>query len=226
PEIERVKMRTTVRSTIGTDVKKDADKFMAEYERRKAGESFRVWKSKFSAVGEYISGNLYTVFGKSGRGKSVTTLEDGLYAASQGANVLIWAMEMGWYEVMVRIYVSLSGEEGVTTAHLNGVDMSAGFNSRDVRLGTLNDEFEPAFRFFIGTFNHRRQGNVTVRGGADPDWTDRSLRAWRADIEAADADVAIIHPISYMDYERNTSSTAGGHAANTSNKLRRRAGNT
>lgn len=226
PEIEKVKMRTTVRSTIGTDVKKDADKFMAEYERRKAGESFRVWKSKFSAIGEYISGNLYTVFGKSGRGKSVITLEDGIYAATQGANVLAWTMEMGWYEVMVRIYVSLSGEEGVTTAHLNGVDMSAGFNSRDVRLGTLNDEFEPAFRFFIGTLNDKLPGNITVRAVDDPDFTDRSLRALKADIEAADADVVIVDPFYYMDYERNTSNTTGGDAANTSNRLRRLAGNT
>lgn len=226
PEIEKVKMRTSVRSSIGTDVKKDADKFMAEYERRKAGESFRVWKSKFSAIGEYISGNLYTVFGKSGRGKSVTTLEDGIYAATQGANVLIWAMEMGWYEVMVRIYVSLSGEEGVTTAHLNGVDMSAGFNSRDVRLGALNDEFEPAFRSFIGTLNDKLPGNITVRAVDDPDFTDRSLRALKADIEATDADVVIVDPFYYMDYERNTSNTTGGDAANTSNRLRRLAGNT
>lgn len=220
PEIERVKMRTTVRSSVGTDVKKDADKFMAEYERRKAGESFRVWKSKFSAVGEYISGNLYTVFGKSGRGKSVITLEDGIYAASQGANVLAWTMEMGWYEVMVRIYVSLSGEEGVTTAHLNGVDMSAGFNSRDVRLGTLNDEFEPAFQFFISTLNDKLPGNIVVRAVDDPDFVDKSLRALEADIDATDADFVIVDPFYYLDYEKNTSKTTGGDASKTSERLR------
>src|SRR5690606_2123950 len=36
---------------------------------------------------------------------------------------------------------------------------------------------------------------------------------------------AIIDPFYYMDYERNTSNTTGGDAANTSNKLRRLAGN-
>src|SRR5690625_1261946 len=56
-KLESVKMRTHVRTNVGTDVKKDVDKFLEEYERRKAGESFKVWKSKFSAVGEYISGN-------------------------------------------------------------------------------------------------------------------------------------------------------------------------
>src|SRR5699024_484478 len=82
--LESVRIRTSVRETIGTDIKRDSDKFIEEYERRKAGESFKVWKSKYSAIGEYISGNMYTVFGESGRGKSVITLEDAIYAASQG----------------------------------------------------------------------------------------------------------------------------------------------
>src|SRR5699024_11067526 len=97
--LESAKIRTSVREGVGTDVKKDTEKFIEEYERRKAGESFKVWKSKFSAIGEYISGNMYTVFGESGRGKSVLTLEDAIYAAMQGANVLAWTLEMGWYEV-------------------------------------------------------------------------------------------------------------------------------
>src|SRR5699024_11021100 len=71
--LESVRIRMSVRETIGTDIKRDSDKFIEEYERRKAGESFKVWKSKYSAIGEYISGNMYTVFGESGRGKSVIT---------------------------------------------------------------------------------------------------------------------------------------------------------
>src|SRR5690606_13975060 len=109
---------------VGTDIKTDASKFLAEYDRRKAGESFRIWKSKFSAIGEYVSSNLYTVYGKSGRGKSIITLEDAIYAAQQGANVLIWATEMGCFEVLVRIYVSISGEAGVTNANFNGLDLA------------------------------------------------------------------------------------------------------
>src|SRR5690625_4236860 len=34
--LESVKMRTSVRESVGTDIKKDIDKFLAEYERRKA----------------------------------------------------------------------------------------------------------------------------------------------------------------------------------------------
>lgn len=219
-EAESIRIRTSVRQTVGTNVKTDGDKFTAEYDRRKAGESFRIWRSKFSAIGEYISGNLYTVFGKSGRGKSVIALEDAIYAASQGANVLIWAMEMGWYEVLVRIYVSISGEEGVTTARLNGVDMSAGFDSRDVRLGQLNEDFETAFKFFIDTLNDRISGNITIRAVDDEDFGDRTLRALESDIETVKADYVVVDPFYYLHYETNTSKTTGGDAANTSMKLR------
>lgn len=227
PEVtEGIRERTAIRKSVGTDIKADVYKVKAEYERRKSGDSFKIWKSKYSAIGEYVSSNLYTVFGKSGRGKSVMSLEDAIYAASQGANVLIWAMEMGWYEVLVRIYTSISGEEGITTAQLNGVDMSAGFNSRDVRLGQLNDEFETAFMFFIDTMNDRLKGNITVRAVDDEDFGDRTLRALSADIEATNADYVVIDPFYYLDYEKNTSRTTGGDAAATSEKLRRLAGRT
>src|SRR5690625_210606 len=82
--VESVKMRTDVRDNVGTDIKRDGDKFLEEYRRRKLGKSFRVWESKFDAIGEYVSSNLYTVYGKSGRGKSVITLEDAIHVAKQG----------------------------------------------------------------------------------------------------------------------------------------------
>ncbi len=91
-------MRTNVRNSVGTDIKRDIDKFKAEYENRKAGESFRIWRSKFDfvnkAMGGYVSSNVYVIYGKSGRGKSAVSLEEVTNCAMQGANVLIWSMEM------------------------------------------------------------------------------------------------------------------------------------
>src|SRR5699024_7272510 len=182
--LESVKIRTDVREHVGTSVKEDTEKFIEEYERRKAGESFKVWKSKFSAIGEYISGNMYTVFGESGRGKSVITLEDAIYAAMQGANVLLWTLEMGWYEVMVRIYASISGELGYTKVNFEGVDMDAGFDSRGLRLGDLSDDFERAFEEFLRNINDYIRGNIIVRAVDDENFTDRSLRALESDIKA------------------------------------------
>src|SRR5690606_10493765 len=42
-ESESIMIRTSVRDNVGTDVKRDNEKFLSEYERRKAGESFRIW---------------------------------------------------------------------------------------------------------------------------------------------------------------------------------------
>lgn len=225
-ELDRIIINTNTGSNLGTDVKADGDKFLSEYDRRKEGESFRTWKSKFRMIPDYVSSNVYVVYGKSGRGKSVFTLEEAIECAMQGANVLIWAMEMGWYEVLVRIYVSLSARRGLLSTEIDGVNMDAGFHSSDLRAGKLSEEFDVAFRAFIDQLNEFVPGNITVRAVDDDNFYDRSLTALRADIERTKADVVVIDPFYYLDYERNTSKTAGGDAAATSMKLRRLAGQT
>lgn len=222
--LESIKIRTSVRNKIGTDLKTVGEQFLAEYERRKAGDSFRVWKSKFSVIGNYTSGNMYVVYGKSGRGKSVTSLEDAIEMALQGANVLIWSMEMSWFEVWVRLFVSMSGRKGLTTTEFNGMDLDAGFNADELRKGQLSPEFETAFRFFVDTVNDEVPGNIIVRAVDDDEFVGRSIRDLEADIIATKADVVIIDPFYYLDYERNSSKTAGGDAAETSKKMRRLTG--
>jgi replicative DNA helicase len=222
--LESIKIRTSVRNKIGTDLKTVGEQFLAEYERRKAGDSFRVWKSKFSVIGNYTSGNMYVVYGKSGRGKSVTSLEDAIEMALQGANVLIWSMEMSWFEVWVRLFVSMSGRKGLTTTEFNGMDLDAGFNADELRKGQLSPEFETAFRFFVDTVNDEVPGNIIVRAVDDDEFVGRSIRDLEADILATKADVVIIDPFYYLDYERNSSKTAGGDAAETSKKMRRLTG--
>lgn len=221
-------MRTSVRKTVGTNVVTDVDKFKAEYEKRKAGESCRIWNSKFpalnKAIGGYVSSNMYVVYGKSGRGKSAITLEESINCAIQGANVLIWSMEMGWFEVLVRIYVSLSGDQGVALTEIDGQQMEAGFDSRDVRQGKLSEEFEAGFMEFIATLNTLIAGSITVRAVDDKDFDSRSLKDLKADIEQTDADVVMIDPFYYLDYESNSNKTTGGAAADTSKKMRRLAG--
>lgn len=222
--MESIDKRTSVRDNIGTDIKKDSDKYLAEYDRRKEGKSFKTWKSKFEVIGEYVSGNMYTVYGKSGRGKSVISLEDCVYMAQQGANVLVWSMEMPTFEVLTRAFVSLSGDAGVTLIENAGIDMAAGFDANDVRNGRLGAEFEEAFKKFVYGINDTLAGNIIVRGVDDPEFHTRNLRSLEADIIATEADVVLVDPFYYLDYERNTSKTTGGDAANTSKLLRRLTG--
>jgi replicative DNA helicase len=230
-ELEAVKLRTGVRGKVGTDVKKDSEKILAEYENRKKGDSFKVWNSFLpkinAATGGYVSSNVYVVYGKSGRGKSAVSLREALNFAQQGANVLIWSMEMGWYEVLVRLFTMYSQSLGnVATAEIQGVNMDVGFNARDMRQGKLSEDFETRFKEFIRDINDTLAGNIIVRGVDDEDFDDRSLRAMESEIIQTEADVVLLDPFYYLDYEANTSKTKGGDAANTSEKLRKLAGRT
>jgi hypothetical protein len=229
-EVESIKLRTSVRSKIGTDVKADAESFLDEYRKRKAGESFKIWKSKFASInreiGGYYSGNMYTWHGRSGRGKSVFTMEEAIEAAAQGANVLVWAMEMSRFEWMARAYSSISARAGIVNANIEGVNYEAGFENRALLTGGLSDEFEAGFEVFLLQLaeGEHLPGNITVRAADDVDFFNRGVKQLEADIIATKADVVVVDPIYLMDYEANTSKVAGGDVANTSKRIRRLAG--
>ena len=230
-ELEQVKMRTGVRGKLGTDIKTDTDRIINEYKSRKTGESYKIWQSFLptinKATGGYVSSNVYVVYGKSGRGKSAVTMREVLHLAEQGANVLIWSMEMGWYEVLVRLFTMYSQARGdIATVEINGVNMDAGFNSRDIRQGKLGEDFEERFFEFVRSLNKTLSGNIIVRGVDDEDFNDRSLRALESEIIQTEADIVLIDPFYYLDYEVNTSKTKGGDAAKTSEILRKLAGRT
>jgi hypothetical protein len=229
-EVESIKLRTSVRSKIGTDVKADAESFLDEYRKRKNGESFKLWQSKFSSInreiGGYYSGNMYTWHGRSGRGKSVFTMEEAIEAAAQGANVLVWAMEMSRFEWMARAYSSISARAGIVNANIEGVNYEAGFENRALLTGGLSDEFEAGFEVFLLQLaeGEHLPGNITVRAADDVDFFNRGVKQLEADIIATKADVVVVDPIYLMDYEANTSKVAGGDVANTSKRIRRLAG--
>jgi replicative DNA helicase len=229
-EVEHAILRTDVRDKIGTDLKSDAESFLAEYQRRKAGESFKIWKSKFPSINEhvggYLSGNMYTWHGRSGRGKSVFTMEEAIEAAMQGANVLIWAMEMSRFEWMARAYSCISARAGIVNANIDGVDYEAGFENRALLTGGLSDEFEVGFEVFLLQMaeGDYMPGNITLRAADDAEFFNRGVKQLEADILATKADVVVVDPIYLMDYEANTSKVAGGDVANTSKRIRRLAG--
>lgn len=225
---EDVIIGTNVRQNIGTNVKTDTAKFLEEYEKRKEGRSFRIWKSKFPSInreiGGYLSGNMYTWYGRSGRGKSVFVMEEALEAAMQGANVLVWAMEMSWFEWVARSYASISAREGIAQAEINGEVFAAGFDNRAMLMGKLPSDFEEVLRKWLAGINEKIPGNIILRAADDPDFENRSLKALESDILETKADVVVLDPFYYVDYERNTSNKTGGDAEITSKKLRRLVG--
>lgn len=222
-----IKTRTNVRKY--TNISEAGVTFLTEYEARKAGTSFKIWRSKFPSInreiGGYFSGNMYAWFGKSGRGKSVIVTEDAVIeAAFQGAVVLVWSLEMALFEWMARAYSSISGRLGLLNARIDGVDYTAGFENRALLMGNLSPDFEQGFRDFIAQLNEIIPGKIILRATDSEGFNDRSIRALSDDIDETGADVVVIDPIYLMDFEANTSRVAGGDVAETSKKLRRLAG--
>ncbi|MED3649995.1 DnaB-like helicase C-terminal domain-containing protein [Heyndrickxia sporothermodurans] len=228
--IESIKINTNTSSKIGTDLKRDGSSFLDEYLKRKEGKSFKIWRSKFGTIndqiGGYMSGNMYTWYGRSGRGKSVFTMEEIIEAAFQGANVLVWSMEMSRFEWMARAYSSISARVSGTTEVIDGVDYEIGFENRLLLTGGLSDGYEQGLRAFIDKLNEILDGNIILRAADDVDFVRRDVRQLEADIIQTKADVVLVDPIYLMDYEANTSKVAGGDVANTSKKIRRIAGYT
>lgn len=229
--LQSIRMGTNVRCQKGIDIKESGEVFLNEFEKRRDGKSFKIWRSRFATInkaigGGYISGNVYAWFGRSGRGKSVVTMEDALEAAEQGANVLVWAMEMSRYEWLARAYSSLSARQGLLTAIIDGAEYEAGFENRALLTGKLSPEFEEGLRTFATTLPDTLAGNITLRAVDDADFSVRTIRELEADIRRTKADVVVIDPIYYMDFEANTSRVSGGDVAATSVALRRIAGAT
>lgn len=222
--LEDVRIASDTAEKVGTDVKRDIEKFKEEYGRRERKESYKVWESRYAAIGRYTSGNLYVVYGKSGRGKSVTTLADLIYMAQQGAKCLLWGMEMPWFEIFVRIYSILTADAGIRSLNVAGVDMTAGFDTGHIREGELADEFREQFFEFLQELNKNLRGELVVRAVDDDDFHNRSLKALEADILKLESDVVVVDPFYYLDYEKNEDKTTGGAASATSMKLRKMTG--
>lgn len=221
--LDDIKLKNTNTRSVGKSAK-DTEAYLAEYRKRQVGESHKVWKSFMpginEATGGYASANFYVLFAKSGRGKSVFAIREALEAALQGATVIYWALEMDFYSVMTRLYSMLSAKLGKTKLTVNGEKVEAGFGTRDLRQGTLRQEFEESFEEMLVTINDHLPGEVIVKGIDDPSFVNRSVDQFEADIRATNADMGIIDPLYLMSMETNKSKTAGGDAAETSKKIR------
>ena len=226
--LESMRAKYANQRRVGRDLKKGADYYKEEYEKRKAGESAKTWESFMpyfnEEAGGYTAGNMYVFYGRSGRGKSAIVLREALNMAIQGATVLLWSLEMPAYEVMTRLYAQLSAVLEKTSVMINTEMVTAGYDSRMMRNGEMTDELEKDMFDMLSHINDHIEGNIVIRGVDDRDFSKRDVDQLNSDIQSTGADVAIVDPMYYMDYEKNESQTSGGAAAATSVKLRRLAG--
>lgn len=226
--VEGLRSKYSNQRSVGKDLKKGVEYYLDEYGKRKAGDSARTWQSFMpyfnDESGGYTSGNMYVYYGRSGRGKSAIVLRDALHMAIQGATVLLWSLEMPAYEVMTRLYAQLSATLNKTTIVVGTEQISAGYDSGQMRSGQLSEELELDMTEMLQEINKHIEGNIIIRGVDDRDFSRRDVDQLNSDIQATNADVVIVDPMYYMDYEANESKTSGGGAAATSVKLRRLAG--
>lgn len=222
-----IRMRYTNTRSVGKSAK-DTEAYLAEYKKRQAGESHKVWKSFMPFVNEesggYTSASMNIIYARSGRGKSVFAIREALEFAMQGATVLYWALEMDYYSVMTRLYSMLSAKLGKTTITVEGSKMEAGFSARALRTGSLNEDFEASFEEMLAEINEHLPGEVILRGIDDDTFVDRSVKQLEADILSTNSDVAIVDSLYLMTQSQNTSRTAGGDSAATSRDVRLLAG--
>src|SRR5699024_6494968 len=111
-----------------------------------------------------------------------------------------------------------------TSVMINTEMVTAGYDSRMMRNGEMTEELEEDMFDMLSHINDHIEGNIAIRGVDYRDFSKRDVDQLNSDIQATGADVAIVDPMYYMDYEKNESQTSGGAAAATSVKLRRLAG--
>lgn len=229
---EEMKHSNRISGKAGHLLEHAADWYLEEFYDRKKGKSINFWGSHFPRLNEiigggYQEGNMITWYAKSGRGKSTITLMEGLEAAYQGANVLFWVLEMPKYEFASRALSFVSAKHKLKKSKIDGTDYLAGFPVHALTKASFNSVSEEQdFIDFVTNLNHYLGGSITIRAIDDEDFVDRSVRALERDIVENEANVVIVDPIYYMDYEKNTSKTTGGDAAATSKALRKLAGRT
>lgn len=223
--IEQLKSKINGTKSVGRSLKTDWEWFRDEYLDREKGKSFKMWKSSFPTINEmlgggYVGGNTYTVFARSGRGKSIWLLREAIEFALQGATVIYYALEMPAFEVYSRAYSMISAALGLETKRIDGVDYSVGFPQKDIAMAKMTSEYKNSFFDFIQKMDQILPGNLIFRSVDDSEWYDRSLRQIESDILQTKADVVIIDPIYLLHLEKNTSRKTGGDMEATSIKLR------
>lgn len=229
--LEDIRNRTSQNIKVGTSIKEDFQEFLDELEKRESGESNQHWESSFDTInreiGGYYSGNCYTWFAESGRGKSVVTSVEGCHMAQfQGAKVLVWALEMKKYEWLARAYSFISANASLQKQNIGGVEYLAGFKSNDLIKGNMEDVKREEFVNFVQNMGEYLSGDIIVRGKSDSDFHSRTVKDLERDIINTGADIVIVDPFYLLDYERNSNNTTGGAATSTSQRLNRVAGST
>ncbi|WP_449600346.1 DNA helicase [Paenibacillus sp. Marseille-Q9583] len=226
-QLERIKLetRTSVPVMIGNDIQDLAALFREEYNSRKAGKSFKLWRTPFDSlnaeIGGLYSGDIYGIMAESGRGKTYVSevIIDELLR--QGAKVLVKSYELKWYQWLARLISIITAREEELSAETFGVNV--GLPNKDLLSGKLDEELETYLMGMLDKLNGYYPGNLILQAKGDGalsrtlDELDREL------YEHSDIDVVVIDPFYGLAdvYGSNANKTAGGAAEQAARRFER-----
>ncbi|RCX22895.1 replicative DNA helicase [Fontibacillus phaseoli] len=219
---ESIEGKATVKRDIGASLLTLAGAFKTEYQKRKAGESYTLWKTPFATlnaeIGGLYSGDCYIIMAESGRGKTYLSevfLDELL---RQGAVVLAKSYEVKWYPLISRLISIATARDGAVKADGLG---DVGLPNKAMLAGKMDAELESFMLDMVAKINEYYPGELILQAKGDANLT-RSLDELDRELHMRpDIDVVIIDPFYGLSdvYGRNANKTAGGAAEMAARRL-------
>ncbi|SDW24298.1 DNA helicase [Paenibacillus sp. PDC88] len=216
--LDGIKMEVT-----GTSVRKNTNalvtipnRFREEYEKRKAGTSFKLWRTPFPSLNEEIgglySGDIYGIMAESGRGKTYLSevIVDELLR--QGAKVLVKSYEVKWYPWISRLISIITAREEAISS--DEFEVKVGLPNKAILSGRLADELETYLFDIVDKLNEYYPGTLILQAKGDADLT-RTLDDLDRELHAiGNVDAVLVDPFYGLSdvYGRNSNKTTGGAA--------------
>jgi replicative DNA helicase len=221
--LESIKVRGTVVRSPGRQLETLRHEFRDEYDRRKAGTSFKLWRTPFESlnaeIGGLYSGDIYGVMAESGRGKSylIGALVDELLR--QGARVLVKSYELKAYLWLARLISIMTAREGAVEH--DTFTERVGIPNKAILSGQLDGDIEEYFLSVVGVINEYYPGELYLQAKGDRDLTRTLADLDRELQQNPDIDVVVVDPFYGLSdvYGVNANKTTGGAAEQAARKF-------
>lgn len=224
---ESVENKATIRADVGATLGELGVAFIAEYKKRKAGESYTLWKTPFPTLNEEIgglySGDVYALFAESGRGKTYLSAVFIDWLLRQGAKILVKSYEVKWYPWLSRLVSIATAQDGAVKAAGVGSrgTLDVGLPNKAMLSGKMDAELEPYMLEMVAKINEYYPGELILQAKGDANLT-RTLDELDRELHMRpDIDVVVIDPFYGLAdvYGRNANKTAGGAAEMAARRL-------
>lgn len=219
---ESVRNKAEIKRDIGATLSDLAGAFRTEYEKRKAGKSYTLWRTPFETLNDEIgglySGDIYGIMAESGRGKTYLSEVFVDELLRQGAKVLVKSYEVKWYPWLSRLISIATARDGSVKAVGLG---DVGLPNKEMLAGKMDAELEPFLLETVARLNEYYPGELILQAKGDANLT-RTLDELDRELQMRpDIDVVVIDPFYGLAdvYGRNANKTAGGAAEMAARRL-------